>query len=135
MKKIVKLIIRGASGYGPGDEAYNDKLTVDAGSISYELKPVIESAAYPVRRWSYKTNSQSYLEKYNQLCSCIPSTIAEIPEEAFCTDIGGIDFSFTFEDGSKEKKNFWLPGSYFQDAFNIIKSMIPPCEEMPSVLE
>ena len=29
VKKIVKLIIRGASGYGPVDEAYNDKLTVD----------------------------------------------------------------------------------------------------------
>ena len=61
--------------------------------------------------------------------------IAKIPEEAFCTDIGGIDFTITNEDGTKEKKSFWLPGSYFKDAFDIIKTMIPPCEETPAVLE
>ena len=135
VKKIVKLIIRGASGYGPVDEAYNDKLTVDASAISYELKPVIESGTHPARKWSYKTNSLLYLERFNQLCACLPAVIARIPEEAFCTDIGGIDFTFTYDDGTKEKKNFWLPGSYFQDAFDIIKAMIPPCEETPAVLE
>jgi hypothetical protein len=135
VSRIVKLIIRGASGYGPVDEAYNDKLAIDAGAISYELKPVVETDTFPARKWSYRTNSLLYLERFRQLCTCLPMVIAKIPEEAFCTDIGGIDFTITYEDGTKEKKSFWLPGSYFKDAFDIIKTMIPPCEETPAVLE
>ncbi len=96
---------------------------------------MVESETHPIRRWSYKTNSQLYLENFNQLCSCLPALIAKIPEEAFCTDVGGVDFNITYEDGVKEKKNFWLPGTYFADAFNIIKAMIPSCEEVPAVLE
>ena len=34
-------------------EGYNDKLTVDASAISYELKPVIESGTHPARKWSW----------------------------------------------------------------------------------
>ena len=50
-------------------------------------------------------------------------------------ELPGVDFTITDEDGTKEKKSFWLPGSYFKDAFDIIKTMIPPCEETPAVLE
>ncbi len=135
MKRIVKIIISGGFGYGPVDEAYDDKLTVDAGSISYELKPVIASDTFSIQRWSYKTNSHLYLEKYNQLCDCLPMVIANATTEPDCTDIGGISFNITYEDGSKEEKDFWLPGTEFQDAFKIIKAMIPPCENTPAVLK
>ena len=134
MKLVAKLAIRGGSGYGPASEAFEDKLTVDASSVTYELKPMIESETFPVRRWSYKTNSPLFREKFCRLTEAIPKTLAKIPEDAFCTDIGGVDFSITYDDGTKEKKNYWLPGSYFQDAFDIIKTMIPPCEEIPAVL-
>lgn len=135
MKQIVKIIIKGASGYGPVDKAYNDRLTIECNSISYELKPVIESETNPMRRWSYRTTSKSFHERFDQLISCLPGVISGIPEDAFCTDIGGIDFTISYDDGTKEKKNFWLPGSYFQKPFSLVKKMIPPCEEVPYVLE
>lgn len=37
MKYIVRIVIKGASGYCPADEAYNDKVTITPGSISYEF--------------------------------------------------------------------------------------------------
>lgn len=37
MEYIVRIVIKGASGYCPADEAYNDKVTLTPGSISYEF--------------------------------------------------------------------------------------------------
>ena len=43
MADIVRIIIKGASGYGPVDEAYEDKIVITSSSISYEYKPHPES--------------------------------------------------------------------------------------------
>ena len=43
MADIIRISIKGESGYGPVDEAYSDKVTIDRGSIRYEYEPVIES--------------------------------------------------------------------------------------------
>lgn len=39
MPDVIRIIIKGASGYGPVDEAYEDKLVITSSSISYEYKP------------------------------------------------------------------------------------------------
>jgi len=36
MNEITKVTIKGESGYGPADEAYKDRVTVEANMISYE---------------------------------------------------------------------------------------------------
>ena len=43
MADIIRIIIKGESGYGPVDEAFTDKVTIDLDSIRYEYKPVVES--------------------------------------------------------------------------------------------
>ena len=43
MADIIRIIIKGGSGYGPVDEAYSDKVTIDLDSIRYEYEPVVES--------------------------------------------------------------------------------------------
>ena len=50
MADIIRIIIKGESGYGPVDEAYSDKATIDRDSIRYEYKPVVESEINPPRR-------------------------------------------------------------------------------------
>ena len=57
MADIIRISIKGESGYGPVDEAYSDKVTIDRGSIRYEYEPVIESDINAPRKWSYKTTS------------------------------------------------------------------------------
>ncbi len=134
MRKIIRIAIKGSMGYGSVYEDYNDKLTIDSNSITYEYIPRIESETNPVRRWSYKTTSKTYQKRFDQLVSCLPGAIDEVSEEAFCPDVGRIDFIISYDDGTREKKEFWLPGSHFQKPFSILKKMIPPCEDVPYVL-
>lgn len=56
--KIVRIVIKGASGYGPVDEAYEDKVTLTPSSISYENKPhpCARSDTNIHKKWSYTTN-------------------------------------------------------------------------------
>ena len=36
MADIFRIVIKGGSGYGPVDEAFSDKVTIDCDSIRYE---------------------------------------------------------------------------------------------------
>ena len=132
-KEIVKIVIKGESGYGPADEAYSDKVTIDQKGISYEYTPMYESAMNPARKWSYKTNSPIYQGLYESLKKTIVS-VTEISDEMFCTDIGSIEFIVTYDDKTKFKKIFWAPGDEFTEVFSIIKQMVPGCEYVPAVL-
>ena len=57
MADIVRIVIKGASGYCCFDDAFNDKVTLTNDSISYEYIPCVESEMNQKRKWSYKTNS------------------------------------------------------------------------------
>ena len=56
MADIIRIVIKGGSGYGPVDEAFSDKVTIDCDSIRYEYKPVVESEINTPRKWSYFRN-------------------------------------------------------------------------------
>ena len=55
MKEVVKIKIEGASGYGPIEEAYNDRLIIGPNFIEYIYEPAEESEQNPIRRWNYNT--------------------------------------------------------------------------------
>lgn len=133
MKEIIKIVIKGGSGYGPTDEAYNDKVTIEQKGISYEYIPMFESEMNPVRKWSYKTNSPIYGMLYENLKKNIVS-VTETCVEMFCTDIGSIEFIITYDDKTKFKKTFWVPGDEFKEVFSIVKQMVPGCGYVPAVL-
>ncbi len=134
MLDIIKIVIKGSSGYGPGDMAYTDKLTIESDCITYEYVPVVESEDNPKRRWRYKTNSPTYRELYGLVVAKIPDAVINRDKDEFCPDIGGIEFIITFSDKNKWKHIFWIPGYEFDNCFGLIKKMIPGCEETPSVL-
>ena len=133
MSDIVKIIIKGASGYCCSDEAYNDKVTITSASIAYEYIPFLESELNPKRKWSYKTDSPLFKVLYSSVVAMLPRYLEE-DIERFCTDIGGIEFIITYSDKSKYKKYFWVPGDDFIDLFRVIKQMIPTTEYTPAVL-
>lgn len=133
MNEITKVTIKGESGYGPADEAYKDRVTVEANMISYEYLPVFESETNPMRKWVYKTTSPIYQKLFNVLVEIMPSIINR-DLDGFCTDIGAIEFTVSYTDKTKWKKTFFLPGDCFKDCFAIIKQMVPGCEYVPAVL-
>lgn len=133
MSEICKITIKGASGYGPIDEAYNDKLTICAESIRYEYTPMVENENNVSRKWSYKTTSPIFQKVFRE-ASLAVEKILNWSDEPFCTDIGVTTFTVTYIDKTKRERDFILPGDNFKQCFAIIKQMIPGCEYMPAVL-
>ena len=133
VKYIARIVIKGASGYGSADEAYNDKVTITPTSISYEYKPMYESELNPSRKWSYKTNSPIFRMMYDKVAVMLPAIIERGIQE-FCTDIGGIEFNITYSDKTKFKEIYWVPGDYFEELLVAIKRMVPETEYTPAVL-
>ena len=133
VKYIARIVIKGASGYGSADEAYNDKVTITPTSISYEYKPMYESELNPSRKWSYKTNSPIFRMMYDKVAGMLPAIIERGIQE-FSTDIGGIEFNITYSDKTKFKEIYWVPGDYFEELLVAIKRMVPETEYTPAVL-
>ncbi len=133
MNEIIKVVIKGASGFCCEDEAYHDRLVITPEGMNYEYIPLVESEINPKRKWKYITTSPVYREMYRRIVEMIPGIIqSETVEE--CTDIGGIEFQITYSDKNKVKKLFWVQGDYFADLFNLIKKIVPECEYIPAVL-
>lgn len=132
---VKKIVIKGASGYGHLDEAYEDKLIITPDSISYEYKPHPESklGTNIYRKWNYKTTSPLFKELYHQVSEMLPKYLYS-EDILFATDIGQTEITATFEDGHREKTNYYCPSEYFAEWFQVIKQMVPACEYIPVVL-
>ncbi|MCC0645673.1 hypothetical protein KGF41_15540 [Clostridioides sp. ZZV14-6150] len=133
MLEIVRIVIKGSSGYCCVDEAFKDKVTITSMSITYEYTPYMETQINPRRTWSYKTDSPLFKMIYCKIADIIPGVIEREVTE-FSTDIGGIEFDITYFDKSKFKKIYWVLGDYFEDLFKVIKQLIPETEYTPAVL-
>lgn len=134
--KIVKIVIKGASGYGSVDDAYEDKVTLTPSSISYEYKPhpYAQSESNVLRKWSYTTNSPAFRELFEAIAAKVPDYLHNTDEVLMALDIGPIDIVATFEDKHKESLHLFCPSEYFADLFRLIKQMVPGCEDIPAVL-
>lgn len=133
MAKIRSITIKGYSGYGTGDEAFQDIVQLTADSISYHYQPQIPSELNPVRKWKYQTNSPIYKMRFDAVEAMIPYVLDSAKLEN-CTDIGGIEFHLIFSDKTEFRETYWVPGERFADCFRLIKSMVPQCEYIPAVL-
>lgn len=133
--EITRIVIKGASGYGPVDEAYEDRVTITDSSISYEYKPHpmsdLETNVY--RKWSYKTTSPIFKQIFKEAAAMTPDIIYN-DEILFATDIGPTEITVTFEDKHREKANFFCPSEFFLEYFRVIKKLVPACEYTPAVL-
>lgn len=132
---IIRIVIKGASGYGPLDEAYEDKVIITPTSISYEYKPhpLAQSETNIYRKWSYKTNSPAFKEVYEAIIAKTPEYLHD-DDELMALDIGPTDIVVTYEDKHKESVHLYCPSEYFADYFRLIKQLVPKCEYIPTVL-
>jgi len=133
MADIIRIIIKGESGYGPVDEAFTDKVTIDLDSIRYEYKPMVESKINVPRKWSYKTSSPIFQKRFKEVADSV-ETILHWEERPFVTDIGATTFAVIYADKTKASRDFFLSGDDFKECFAIIKQMVPGCEYVPAVL-
>lgn len=133
MADIIRITIKGESGFGTVDEAYSDKVTIDRYSIRYKYKPVVEGERNTSRKWMYKTNSPIFQTLFSQAAAAV-TEILNWEEELFATDVGVTSFTVTYADKSKSTRDFYASGDDFKECFNIIKQMVPGNEYVPAVL-
>ena len=133
MKGIIKIVIKGSSGNYSPKMPYKDKITILSDSISYDYKPLWDLEGSTPINWRYKTNSLVFKEHFHELVSVMPKVIQH-DTNTFCADIGGIEFIVTFDDKTRWKQVFWLPGDEFWECFKIVRQMVPACEKIPEVL-
>lgn len=133
MKEIIRIIIKGGSGFGPAEGAYSDKIAICMDSIRYEYKPMMESAAHAARKWFYRTTSPAFRKLFEEASEAVQAILdrEEIPS---CTDLGVTTFAVTYADRTRAGRDFILPGDEFRDCFAIVKRMVPACEDIPAVL-
>ena len=120
MKDIIRIAIKGESGYCCAEEAYSDKVTITRYSIQYEYKPLFGSETNIARGWSYKTTSPTFQKKYENLVKIMPRVMS-MDEELSVTDIGATTFVITYADKTKEQKACFLPGDEFKGKRKIIR--------------
>ena len=130
---IIKITIKGCSGYGPVDIAYEDKLVLTQISLSYEYKPYVESEENKARKWSYKTNSPLFAIGFERVAEFMPEILA--PTVMWeCTDVGMIDFTVVYDDNSKKHIRYWCTSDPFTECFKAINDLVPPTEMCPEVI-
>lgn len=133
MSDIIKIIIKGSSGYCCEEESYTDQVIITPEFIEYKYSPMIETDINPIREWKYKTNSPIFKNKFEKLSKSV-ALVAELNIDEVCTDIGETEFDITYSDNKKINKIFFVPRVSFADFFKIVKSMVPGCEYVPAVL-
>ena len=133
MADIIRITIKGESGYVPVERAYRDKVTIDRDSIRYEYTPEMESVLNMPMKWSYKTSSPIFQKLFNEVAAAVEDILIW-EEEPFATDVSIISFTVTYADKTKTKRNFFVPRDVFKECFAVIKQMVPGCEYTPVVL-
>lgn len=134
MAKIARILIKGTSGYCSADHAFNDKVTITPSSISYEYKPYLLCDENRPAKWSYRTSSPAYRELFWKVAARVEAILA-MEENYFVTDIGSTTFIVTYDDKTRAKREFELPGDEFADCFSLVKQMVPGLESVPEVLK
>lgn len=133
MKEIVKIVIRTTSGYGSKYSAYDDKLTIDSKSVSYEYKPEIESKFNYSRKWVYRTTNEIMNDYFASIVESV-LTIINCEVNISSLDTGQIVFELFYSDKTKIKREFWATPDAFEECFRIIEKLIPQFEEYPMEL-
>ncbi|MBE6035139.1 MAG: hypothetical protein E7222_10650 [Clostridiales bacterium] len=132
---IVRIVIKGESGYCPVDEAFTDKVTITETSIKYEYKPhpCSNQETNVPRKWSYTTDSPLFKQVFKKVAEMTPKYLYS-EDILYATDIGATEIIATFEDKHRESVNFFCPSEYFLEYFRMIKEMVPKTEYIPAVL-
>lgn len=141
-KEIIKIVIKGTSGFFESDDPWEEKITLKPDSISCEHKYLRDlmitynddtDHTRPPQKWTYKTTSSRFKELFQEITLRLPRLMEEL-KDTQALDTGEIIITMTYADKTRETADFWLPPSDFDSCFSLIAEMIPRCEEIPALL-
>ncbi|MGO5337813.1 hypothetical protein ACTQZS_13605 [Bilifractor sp. LCP19S3_H10] len=133
LMKIIRITIKGSSGYCPVDIAFQDRISLTPHSIEYTYKPYYQSEMNRPRKWFYKTDSPIFAALYHQVETLLPRYL-DSDEKLMYKDLGITEIIVTYEDKSRRTESWCCPSVWFSELFAVIKKMVPACEDVPEVL-
>ncbi|BDF16162.1 hypothetical protein CLOSCI_03538 [[Clostridium] scindens ATCC 35704] len=133
-KEIIRITIKGSSGYCSYEYVYEDRLSLTSDSISYEFVPALNSHIRKPRKWSYKSNNPEFKKSFKAIAEGVKEALVN-ETIAFCTDVGGIEFIVSYDDRSRDRRQFWCTAEDFKELFALIKRLVPAIEEVPETLK
>lgn len=127
--KIKRIRIKNTSCYGCYDDMYEERFTIEADKIKYEYKPTVATETNPLKRWVYKSNTDSFNDLFNQLIQNLDSILDyETGYEQVC-DANPTEFTVIYEDNTKHIVDIYFPEEKSPFFFNIMHKMVPSCEQ------
>lgn len=133
MNKYSKVILRGESPLQNPREIFKDRLTVTADAIAYEYHPLFKTERNPMRKWEYSTDSPVFKVQYERFCEKVPAILDQEDKE-FDHEQPMTEFEVHLTDGSSCKEKFYLKPTVFEEAFAILRTMVPETEYIPAIL-
>lgn len=85
-KEIIRITIKGSSGYCSYEYVYEDRLSLTSDSISYEFVPALNSHIRKPRKWSYKSNNPEFKKSFKAIAEGVKEALVN-ETIAFCTDV------------------------------------------------
>lgn len=131
--EIIKVIIKGESGFGPVDTAYKDRLEITKNAISYEFCPGKENNTDVLHRWSYKTDSLVFARIFEEIVEMLPRYL-DSDEKLMCSDMGSTTITVVYEDKTRRTESYYCPTGFFRDLYLKIRLLIPYTEPIPNVI-
>lgn len=135
MKEIIRIVLKGSSGYGPYELAYKDKLTLTSNSIVYEYVPEQESEKNSSKKWKYSTNSPEFKIIFDRLSQAVETVSSGDLDSDLVADVGFTELLVTYSDKTKNAGMFWTTGEGFEEIFTLIKRLVPEIEDTPEVIK
>lgn len=71
MTEVSKITLIGHSGWGPVEEAYEERLTVSAAEVTYRYHPIKATAENVAHRWRYWTDGSALVNAFENLAAVV----------------------------------------------------------------
>ena len=130
MKEVRRITVKRNAVYGNEHEACIDTLSIEAGAIRYEHKPVFYSEKdQSARKWEYITNSPEF-EALFRSAAAEAEAILTGEDPGSEKNIGDISFTVTYTNRTRRTRTFFLTARAFPAFFAAVRKMVPKCEEV-----
>ena len=122
-RDMIRITIKGTSGYTAPEYAYRDELTITRTRIFRDYEPRIPSEVNPPRQWSYPLGLE-----HRQIWEDLITAVIEILHRGAASgmfDVGSRTFTVTYADGSEEERVFFLSSFAFKKCYELIDKLLP----------
>lgn len=145
MSKIVKVVIKGTSGYCSIDDAYEEKITITSSKIKYHYLPELLknrdrcdieafSSVMPEIKFSTYYGPNFIQRQFEEIADLALATLNRNDIEE-CCDIGGTEITVFYDNGTKMSNTYYTFRYSFCTLLEAVKRLFKVTGLIPEMLK